>query len=62
MSKYRRPSEMKPTEDRVPVSTRLRSSLKAKLSKEAKAVDLSLAELIENVLEDYSEFLEGKRK
>jgi predicted HicB family RNase H-like nuclease len=57
--KFRRPEEIKPNEERVPVSLRLRSTLRERLTKEAKAAKLSLAELLENVLEDYARFLDS---
>ena len=53
---------MKPAEDRVPISARIRKSLRDDLAKEAKAAKLSFAELLENVLEDYSLFLKDNKK
>lgn len=51
-------------EDRVPVSCRVRSSVKAKLEKARKNGDknLTFGRLVENVLEDYVKYLadEGK--
>lgn len=55
--KFRKPKEMKPAELRVPVSARIRESLRNELLKEAKGAKLSLAELIENVLEDYGKYV-----
>ena len=58
--KFRKPSEMKPLEKRVPISSRVRHSLRAELTKHAKGAKLSLAEFIENILEDYSKFLSSE--
>lgn len=55
--KFRKPKEMKPAEHRVPISARVRESLRDDLAKRAKAAKLSLGELIENVLVDYAKFL-----
>lgn len=45
---------------RVPLSTRVRASLRDKLQREAKKADISLTFLVEQVLEDYVKFLEVK--
>jgi hypothetical protein len=57
MAKFRKPSEMTPNETRVPVSARIRESLRNDLAKMAKAHKLSLGELMENILEDYGKFI-----
>ena len=62
---FRHPSEMTPPEPREPVSTRIPTSLKKSLETIAKENNLSLAELIANVLEDYVKWLhqeEGETK
>jgi predicted HicB family RNase H-like nuclease len=59
--KFRRPNEMNQNADgRVPLSTRVRASLRDKLQREAKKADISLTFLVEQVLEDYVKFLEVK--
>ena len=58
--KFRRPDEMKPDKDgKVPLSTRVRGSLRERLQKEAGKADLSLAYLVEQVLEDYGRYLDS---
>lgn len=58
--KFRKPSEMKPRSDgRVPLSARVRESLRDKLQKEAEKAGFSLAYLVEQVLEDYVKYLES---
>ncbi|MGZ3786250.1 MAG: hypothetical protein ACXVC3_17015 [Bdellovibrio sp.] len=60
--KFRKPNEMKQKEDgRVPLSTRVRSSLREQLEKEAKKAGMSLTYLVEQVLEDYAKFLEDSK-
>jgi predicted HicB family RNase H-like nuclease len=61
MAKFKRPAEMTINEARVPVSLRIRSSLRERLTKEAKLAKMSLAEVLENVLEDYVRFLDNKK-
>ena len=61
MPKYRKPEEMKPNESRTPLSLRVRGSIKARLTKEAKKAKMPLAELVENVLEDYVQFLDKNK-
>lgn len=58
-AKFRKPKDMVPSEGRVPVSARIRESMKGYLEKEAKSAGLSFAELVENVLEDYVKYLKG---
>ena len=58
ISPFRRPSDMKgPDEKRVPASTRIKSSTKTFLEKEAKKNRIALAELLSNVIEDYATWL-----
>ncbi len=62
MVKFRHPKEMESKEKRSPVSTRLKDSTKEALEKAAKAHDLTLAELISNILDDYSDWLSQSRR
>lgn len=55
--KFRRAKEMKPYEKRTPISIRVRENVKKALVAEAKTNGLTLALLVETVLEDYYEFL-----
>jgi predicted HicB family RNase H-like nuclease len=58
--KFRKPTEMKQKSDgRVPLSTRLRESLRDRLQREAEKAGISLTFLVEQVLEDYVKFLES---
>lgn len=57
MSKFRRAKEIPKIEKKMPISCRIRGSLKASLIKEAKGSGHTLSELIEAVLEDYVAFL-----
>lgn len=58
--KFRKPNEMAPSKDgRVPLSTRVRESLRKRLEKEADKADLSLTYLVEQVLEDYIKYLDS---
>lgn len=60
-NKFRLPSEMKSdSKSRVPVSARLNVVTRDFLVKVAKKEGLSLSELVEQVLEDYAEFLKEK--
>lgn len=61
-SKFRRPSEMKPPEDREPLSTRVKVSTRKALLKAAEEQNLSLAELVANVLDDYVAWLNSQPK
>ena len=59
--KFRKPAEMKRNDDgRVPLSTRVRGSLRDKLQGEAEKAGISLTFLVEQVLEDYMKYLEDK--
>lgn len=58
--KFRKPNEMKPDKDgRVPLSTRVRESLRDRLQKEAEKAGFSLTYLVEQVLEDYAKYLDS---
>ena len=58
--KFRKPNEMISNKDeRVPLSTRVRKSVRDRLEKEAAKADLSLTYLVEQVLEDYCKFLDS---
>ena len=58
--KFRKPSEMKQDEDgRVPLSTRVRTSLRERLEREAKKAGHSLTFVVEQVLEDYVKYLDS---
>ncbi len=59
---YRHPREMAKDEDRVPVSTRVKVSTKERLEKAAKKHHMSLASLMAQVLDDYSEWLKKQEK
>lgn len=61
MAKFRKPNEMEASEGRVPVSLRVKKSIKERLTKEAKSAKMPLAELLENVLEDYVRFLDNRK-
>jgi hypothetical protein len=54
------PKEMASRKDRVAVSARVLTTTKEALEKAAKEGDLTLAEMISNVLEDYVRWYEGK--
>lgn len=57
--KFRKPRDMKTVDDgRVPLSTRVRSSLRDRLQKEAEKAEMSLTYLVEQVLEDYVRYLD----
>lgn len=56
-AKFKHPSEYPKKKNRVPISSRLDSKIKSALEDAAKKSGLSFGELIENVLEDYHQFL-----
>lgn len=61
--KYSRtPEEMISKERRQPISARVKESTLDYLTKEASKVDLSLSSLVEQVLDDYAEWLKEQRK
>ncbi len=57
--KFRLPNEIAKRKNRVPISARLDNEIKVLLEDAAKSAKLSLGELIESVLEDYSEHLKS---
>jgi uncharacterized protein (DUF1778 family) len=60
-NKFRLPIEMhSDSKQRVPISARLEKSTRDFLKKAATKEGLSLSELVENILEDYSKFLKEK--
>ena len=56
-TKFRHPDEYSKKKNRVPISARLDKELKATLETVAKKAGYSFGELVENVLEDYLNFL-----
>jgi hypothetical protein len=60
-AKFKHPSEYPKKKNRVPISARLDSEIKTALEDAAKKGGLSFAELIENVLEDYHQFLKSSK-
>ncbi len=51
---------MKPDKDgKVPLSTRVRGSLRDRLQREAEKAGFSLAYLVEQILEDYVKYLDS---
>ena len=59
-SPFRHPSEMPTHEQREPISARVPKSVKKNLEEVARENELSLAELIGNILEDYVKWLNKK--
>lgn len=55
--KFKKPSQYKAREDRTALSCRVKVSTKEYLEKQAQKANMSLAELVSQVIEDYSEFL-----
>lgn len=60
-NKFRLPSEMRSeSKQRIPISARIEKPTRDFLAKVAKKEELSLSELVEQVLEDYANFLKEK--
>jgi predicted HicB family RNase H-like nuclease len=60
-NKFRLPNEMnKESGPKVPISARVRESIRNHLVKVAKKEGMSLSELIEQVIEDYAAYLKDK--
>lgn len=57
---FRTPKEMHRKESKVPVSVRIKTSTKEALEQAAEGGKLKLAQLIANVLDDYTEWLSKK--
>lgn len=58
-NKFSHPSEYQKKKNRVPISARLDRDIKTELSNAAKSAGLTFGELIENVLEEYSNYLKS---
>ena len=59
-SPFRTPGEMKPKENKAPVSARITSDCMAALKAAAEESELSLSELVGGILEDYAKWIANK--
>ena len=58
--KFRHPEEMQSRKERMPLSTRVMTSTFEVLSEAATLSELSLAELVANILDDYASWLKSE--
>lgn len=60
--RYKKPSQYKAREERTALSCRVKVETKDFLQKQAEKADMSLGELVSQVIEDYTDWLKkGKR-
>ena len=61
-SSFKKPSEYRAREERTALSCRVKVETKEYLTEQAEKAGMSLAELVSQVIEDYADFLRGKKK